>query len=89
MRPIPFDARCRMRLADLDRRVTRTEPNALLMIDQRRRMLYLRFQESKDLYDLTEFEISADGETVTFAWMDYTQLLFWLREEHNSITASL
>ena len=73
---------CRLRLEALDTRVLRTVPEAQLFPDEKRRMLCIRFRASRDVYDLTEFELSPDGEFVRFDRDEYTRLLFWLREEY-------
>lgn len=76
---------CRLRRKALDARVSRTVPDALLLVDEARQMLCIRFRTSRDIYDLTDFVLSDDDEYVTFDRDEYTRLLFWLREEHNAI----
>lgn len=83
LRPV----RNRLRLEQLDLRVSRTEPSALLLTDTRRHMLCIRFQQTDDLYDLTEFTLSEDEAYVTFDQDEYTRLLFWLRAENAAIEA--
>lgn len=79
---------CRLSLKGLDLRVSRTEPNALLLVDSARGMLCVRFRQSHDLYDLTDFCLSPDEAFVTFDRDEYTRLLFWLREENAAIDAA-
>ena len=83
----PRPVRNRLRLDQLDLRVSRTEPNALLLTDAKRHMLCIRFQQTNDLYDLTEFTLSEDEAFVTFDQDEYTRLLFWLRAENAAIQA--
>lgn len=78
--------RCRLRRTALDARISRTVPDALLLVDERRGMLCLRFRHGRDLYDLTEFVWDMATDRVTFDRDEYTRLLFWLREEHNALT---
>lgn len=80
--------RCRLRLKALDERMTHVEPSTLLLVDRRRRMLCLRFGPTGDLYDLTDFALSEDEEFVTFDRDEYTRLLFWLREEYNTLNTA-